>query len=84
MTEHRIRDDLRVCAVLIDQIQDRLCGLGEGDNISDVLNTDDDLDRVIYLLSRIRYDVAWRANRGILHREDNDKDNNPEDINAPK
>lgn len=84
MTEHRIREDFRVCAELIDQIQNRFCGLGNGDSISDVLNTDDDLDRVIYLLSRIRYDVAWRANRGILHREDSDKDNNPEDIHAPK
>ena len=84
MTEHRIMDDLRRSETMLSQLQAAIIERDEYDTASDVLNTDDRLDQIIYILSRIRYDVAWRANHGILHRETNDSTANPEDINAAR
>ena len=82
MTEHRIMDDLRRSETLLAQLQTDIIDRDEGETASDIVNATEKLDQVIYLLSRLRYDVAWRANRGILHRETNTSTNNPEDIHA--
>ena len=84
MTEHRIMDDLRRSETMLSQLQTKIIERDEHETVSDVINTSDELTHVIFLLSRIGYDVQWRAERGILHKETNADSSQPEDINAPR
>ena len=84
MTEHRIMDDLRRSETMLSQLQTKIIERDEHETVSDIINCSDELTHVIFLLSRIGYDVQWRAERGILHRETNEDESQPEDINAPR
>lgn len=84
MTEHRIMDDLRRAETMLSQLQTKIIERDEHETVSDVVNYSDELTHVIFLLSRIGYDVQWRSERGILHRETNASTSNPDDINAPR
>lgn len=84
MTEHRIMDDLSRSETMLSQLQTKIIERDEDETVSDVINGSDELTHVIFLLSRIGYDVQWRAERGILHRETNDDSAQPEDIRAPR
>lgn len=72
MTQHRIEEDLEEAIELLQELKDDIDNRESYETTSDVINGDTRLPHVMFLISRIKWDVAYRAQTGVLHRGDQD------------